>query len=99
MPLFHIHGIVANIGVSIISGLPVIASQFVGGEEFLKQCATANLRPTWYSAVPTMHEAILLEAEKRGPKLDRPAASSVAQREAIRSDPRFTDAVEPQVYQ
>ena len=38
-------------------------------------------------------------ASTRGPKLDRPAASSVAQREAIRTDPRFTDAVEPAVYQ
>ena len=38
-------------------------------------------------------------SQQRGPQLDRPAASSVAQREAIRTDPRFTDAVEPTVYQ
>ena len=70
MPLFHIHGIVANVGVSACNGTPVIASAFMGGDEFLQQLATKGLRPTWYSAVPTMHEAILLEAEKRGKSLD-----------------------------
>ena len=70
MPLFHIHGIVANVGVSAYSQSPVIASAFFGGSNFLDELKRAGLRPSWYSAVPTMHEAILLEAEKQGEALD-----------------------------
>jgi acyl-CoA synthetase (AMP-forming)/AMP-acid ligase II len=70
MPLFHIHGLIANIGVSAYSGTRVVCSSFQGGVPFVDQLKRPALRPTWYSAVPTMHEAILLEGEKRGKELD-----------------------------
>jgi len=45
----------------------VVCSVFFGGETFLKDCegGPGYPTPTWYSAVPTMHEAILLDAEAR----------------------------------
>jgi len=70
MPLFHIHGLIANVGASLYSQSPVVASAFMGGEDFLTKVKQSNRRPSWYSAVPTMHEAILLEAEKQGKALD-----------------------------
>jgi len=70
MPLFHIHGLIANIGVSVYSNSKVVASSFLGGQDFLDKLKRSGLRPSWYSAVPTMHEAILLEAEKKGKELD-----------------------------
>ena len=36
MPLFHIHGLIANVGASIYSESQVICSAFRGGEDFLQ---------------------------------------------------------------
>ncbi|KAL1498693.1 hypothetical protein AB1Y20_014004 [Prymnesium parvum] len=71
MPLFHIHGIVANVGVSVFSHSQVICSSFMGGAHFVDLLSDGRRAPIplWYSAVPTMHEAILLEAEARGDSL------------------------------
>ncbi|KAH8057009.1 ligase [Aureococcus anophagefferens] len=70
MPLFHIHGVIANIMVTLYSGSRVVCTRgFQGGDDFLDKLADDSLGPpTWYSAVPTMHEAILLAAEDRGSK-------------------------------
>lgn len=72
MPLFHIHGLVANVGVSCHAGARVTCSAFLGGDDFVDKLAPTRRaqRPTWYSAVPTMHEAILTGAEARGASLD-----------------------------
>ncbi len=60
MPLFHIHGLIAAL----------LAPLSVGGEVY---CSTGfnalkffgwmdEVKPTWYTGVPTMHQAILLRA-------------------------------------
>jgi len=60
MPLFHIHGLMAAL----------LAPLSVGGEVY---CSTGfnalkffgwmdEVKPTWYTGVPTMHQAILLRA-------------------------------------
>ena len=71
MPLFHIHGIVANVGASVLSEARVACSAYCGGEAFVDELAdgVAGGVPTWYSAVPTMHHAILEAAEARGAAL------------------------------
>jgi hypothetical protein len=76
MPLFHIHGLVANVGVTLLSRGAVVCSSFQGGKHFVDRLGEGGDAPTpmgptpsWYSAVPTMHEAILLEAEARGTML------------------------------
>ena len=60
MPLFHIHGLVAGIVASVSAGASVICSPGFDGRKFfewLDEC-----RPTWFTAVPTMHRAILSKA-------------------------------------
>jgi acyl-CoA synthetase (AMP-forming)/AMP-acid ligase II/aryl carrier-like protein len=60
MPLFHIHGLVAatlapiSVGSSVVCTPGFLAPKFF---EWLDQ-----FQPTWYSAVPTMHQAILSRA-------------------------------------
>ncbi len=61
MPLFHIHGLVGVLLSSLTAGATMVcpprfeAAQFFGW--------LGEFRPTWYSAVPTMHAAILGQAE------------------------------------
>ena len=70
MPLFHIHGLIANVGVSVYSQAQIVCASFNGGADFLQRLSDpTHPTPTWYSAVPTMHEAILLQAEARGSAL------------------------------
>jgi acyl-CoA synthetase (AMP-forming)/AMP-acid ligase II len=60
MPLFHIHGLIAAVTASLAAGASIWcapgfdALRFFG---FMKEA-----RPTWYTAVPTMHQAILSRA-------------------------------------
>jgi len=61
MPLFHIHGLVAVVLASLAAGARFVATPgFVATRFFdwLRQ-----FRPTWYTAVPTMHQAILARFE------------------------------------
>ena len=62
MPLFHIHGLIAILAASIKSGASVCASNGFNALKFLELAKTEKI--TWYSGVPTMHQAILLRAEK-----------------------------------
>lgn len=63
MPLFHVHGLVASMLSTLSSGGTVIVP--VGGFnalEFWK--LLADFEPTWYSAVPTMHQLLLSRASR-----------------------------------
>jgi oxalate---CoA ligase len=62
MPLFHIHGIVAGLLAPLSVGSCVISSKGFNALKFFGWLAEA--RPTWYSAVPTMHQAIRARASK-----------------------------------
>ena len=62
MPLFHIHGLVAGLLAPLSAGGCVICSRGFNALKFFGWMAEA--RPTWYSAVPTMHQAILARAPK-----------------------------------
>jgi acyl-CoA synthetase (AMP-forming)/AMP-acid ligase II len=60
MPLFHIHGLIGVLLSSVTAGASVFCSSgFIESKffEWLQEC-----QPTWYSAVPTMHQAILNRA-------------------------------------
>lgn len=61
MPLFHIHGIVASMLSTLASGGQVIIPAGFSALEFWQWIE--NYKPTWYSAVPTMHQTILSRAE------------------------------------
>ena len=62
MPLFHIHGLIAILAASIRSGASICASNGFNALKFLELAKSEKI--TWYSGVPTMHQAILLRAEK-----------------------------------
>ena len=60
MPLFHIHGLMAATLASLGAGASVSCTP---GFNALKFFAWLDeVRPTWYTAVPTMHQAILARA-------------------------------------
>ena len=60
MPLFHIHGLIAVILSSLTSGASVYCTPGFNALKVFKWLA--DCKPTWYSAVPTMHQAILSRA-------------------------------------
>ena len=62
MPLFHIHGLIAILCSSIFAGASVYASSGFNALKFLENAKKEKI--TWYSGVPTMHQGILLRAQK-----------------------------------
>lgn len=60
MPLFHIHGLVAALLASLGAGGSVVCSPGFEAGQFLHWLE--EYAPTWYTAVPTMHQAILAHA-------------------------------------
>ena len=60
MPLFHIHGLVAAVSATFASGGSIYCTHGFNAMNFFSMMSEA--RPTWYTAVPTMHQAILSRA-------------------------------------
>ncbi len=60
MPLFHIHGLMAGVLASLAAGAQVACAPGFNGLRFFEWLD--QVRPTWYTAVPTMHQAILARA-------------------------------------
>jgi len=62
MPLFHIHGLMASVLAPVSAGAQVWCP---GGFNALKFFSwLEEVQPTWYTAVPTMHQTILARASK-----------------------------------
>ncbi len=62
MPLFHIHGIVASLLSTLASGGTVVCPNGFNALEFWG--VVQQFKPTWYSAVPTMHQMLLARADR-----------------------------------
>ena len=62
MPLFHIHGLIAGVLAPLSAGSQVFCTPGFNALRFFAWMDEA--RPTWYTAVPTMHQAILSRAGK-----------------------------------
>lgn len=62
MPLFHIHGLIAATLASLAGGGAVVCTPGFNALKFFGWLDAE--RPTWYTAVPTMHQAILARAER-----------------------------------
>jgi amino acid adenylation domain-containing protein len=69
MPLFHIHGLVGVLLASLTGGGAVICTPGFGADAFFDWWETE--RPTWYSAVPTLHQAILSAAAAHRDVIER----------------------------
>ena len=62
MPLFHIHGLIAAVTSSLAAGGQVWCAPGFDAMKFFGWLRDAE--PTWYTAVPTMHQAILARAPR-----------------------------------
>ena len=62
MPLFHIHGLMAAVLSSLGAGASVYCSPGFNAMKFFGWMKEAS--PTWYTAVPTMHQMILSRAAR-----------------------------------
>jgi acyl-CoA synthetase (AMP-forming)/AMP-acid ligase II len=60
MPLFHIHGLVAALLASLEAGASVACCPCFHQLRFIDWLA--DLKPTWYTAVPTMQAAVVARA-------------------------------------
>ena len=60
MPLFHIHGLVAATLASLMAGASLVCPAGFDAQRFFT--CLAAYAPTWYTAVPTIHQAILAHA-------------------------------------
>jgi acyl-CoA synthetase (AMP-forming)/AMP-acid ligase II len=62
MPLFHIHGLIAGILAPLSAGGEICCTPGFNALKFFGWMAEAH--PTWYTAVPTMHQAIVARGGK-----------------------------------
>jgi acyl-CoA synthetase (AMP-forming)/AMP-acid ligase II len=67
MPLFHIHGLMAGVLASLSVGAQVSCSAGFNALRFFHWLH--EVRPTWYTAVPTMHQAIVSRASRHHEEL------------------------------
>lgn len=67
MPLFHIHGLIAAVLSSLAAGGSVFCTPGFNALRFFQWLSEA--RPSWYTAVPTMHQAILPRAARNPEQL------------------------------
>ena len=84
MPLFHIHGLIAAVLTSLSAGASIYCTPGFNALRFFHWLDEAQ--PTWYTAVPTMHQAILprAAAQPRGAWRAAGCASSARPRPRCR---------------
>ncbi len=63
MPLFHIHGLMAALLASLGAGASIVTSP--GFDAFRFFGWLDETKPTWYTAVPTMHQLVLSRAGRQ----------------------------------
>ncbi len=86
MPLFHIHGLIGALLSSIGAGATVHCTSGFNAMKFFGWLD--QVKPTWYSAVPTMHQAILSRAARN---------EDIVERSALRLIRSSSAALPPQV--
>ena len=69
MPLFHIHGLIAGLLATLYqSGTSIIPNNGFNALSFFKWLD--ETKPSWYTAVPTMHQIILSRADRNKEIID-----------------------------
>ncbi len=63
MPLFHIHGLVGALLSSLMAGSSVVCAPGFDGDNFFSLLETFH--SSWYTAVPTIHQAVLASAQTK----------------------------------
>ena len=64
MPLFHVHGVVASTLSTLLTGGTVVVPPRFNALNFWP--VARDHRVTWFSAVPSMHQALLSRAQRSG---------------------------------
>ncbi|MHB0770043.1 amino acid adenylation domain-containing protein [Bradyrhizobium sp. 5.13L] len=72
LPLFHAHGLISGLLTALAAGSSVICTDGFEASSFFDWMR--ELQPTWYTAVPTIHRALLTAAEANP---DRARSSSL----------------------
>lgn len=62
MPLFHVHGLVASVMATLHAGGTVVVPRRFSASGFWP--LVQRYRPTWYTAVPTIHTILLNSADE-----------------------------------
>ena len=62
MPLFHIHGLLAGLLAPLAAGGSVACTEGFDAFRFFAQLS--ELRPTYYTAVPTMHQMVIARSSR-----------------------------------
>ena len=86
MPLFHIHGLMGAVLSSLAAGAELVATTGFDAMRFFRWLG--GFRPTWYTAVPTMHQAILARAGRN---------EDIVRRSKLRLIRSSSSALPPQV--
>jgi acyl-CoA synthetase (AMP-forming)/AMP-acid ligase II len=63
MPLFHVHGLVASLLATLLSGGTVVVPTKFNALSFWR--TVREHRVTWYSGVPSMHQVLLTRAHQK----------------------------------
>ena len=74
LPLFHAHGLISGLLTALAAGSSVICTEGFDASSFFGWMR--ELQPTWYTAVPTIHRALLTAAEAN-PARARPSSLRV----------------------
>ncbi|HEY5607877.1 MAG TPA: acyl--CoA ligase [Alphaproteobacteria bacterium] len=69
MPLFHIHGLIAAVLASLDAGASVHCAPGFNALHIFRWLD--EVKPSWYTAVPTMHQAILARAARNKEIIER----------------------------
>ena len=64
LPLFHGHGLISGIVTALAAGSSAVCTSGFDAAAFFNWLT--EFRPTWYTAVPTIHQAVLSAGERRG---------------------------------
>jgi acyl-CoA synthetase (AMP-forming)/AMP-acid ligase II len=89
LPLFHGHGLTATVLTSLAAGASVVCTPGLDVINFSARLTA--FRPTWYSAVPTIHQTILAHARHNRDRLADSRLRFVRSSSAALSPRSFTE--------
>jgi acyl-CoA synthetase (AMP-forming)/AMP-acid ligase II len=69
LPLFHAHGLISGLLTALAAGSTVVCTPRFDPTAFFGWLA--EFQPTWYTAVPSVHRALLSEAVRRKQSVQR----------------------------
>lgn len=69
LPLYHAHGLISGLLAGLAAGSTVVSTSGFDADAFYRWLS--DFQPTWYTAVPTMHRALLAVADRHKSSIRR----------------------------